>query len=157
MSTNIKQADKSQVVNVGQEAVERCLTFDIDNLIFGVSTNYIIEIITDHIITPVPMMPGYVKGIINLRGQIVPIIDIRLRLGKPEIPYTNHTCIIVLNVNSVVLGIVVDAVDQVLNIDYSKISTVPNHDQEELVSNMMSLSDHHVVLFLDCETLVNPC
>ncbi len=83
------------------EAMERYLTFRTDNLIFGVSTNYIIEIITNHVITAMPMMPNYVKGIINLRGQIVPIIDIRLRLGKPAIEYTSTTCVIVLNVDSV--------------------------------------------------------
>lgn len=142
-------------ISGGTETMERYLTFRTDNLIFGVSTNYIIEIITNHAITPMPMMPGYVKGIINLRGQIVPIIDIRLRLGKPAIEYTNTTCVIVLNVDSVFIGVIVDAVDQVLDIDYSSISPVPANNREELVSGMISLPDNHVVLLLDCETLVN--
>lgn len=137
------------------EAMERYLTFHTDNLIFGVSTNYIIEIITNHVITAMPMMPNFVKGIINLRGQIVPIIDIRLRLGKPAIEYTNASCVIVLNVNSIYIGIIVDAVEQVLDIDYSRISPVPANNREELVSGMISMPDNHVVLLLDCETLVN--
>lgn len=137
------------------EAMERYLTFHTDNLIFGVSTNYIIEIITNHVITAMPMLPDYVKGIINLRGQIVPIIDIRLRLGKPAIEYTSASCIIVLNVDSVFIGIIVDAVEQVLDIDYSKISPVPANNREELVSGMISMPDNNVVLLLDCETLVN--
>ncbi len=137
------------------EAMERYLTFRTDNLIFGVSTNYIIEIITNHVITAMPMMPNYVKGIINLRGQIVPIIDIRLRLGKPAIEYTSTTCVIVLNVDSVFIGIIVDAVEQVLDIDYSRISSVPASNREELVSGMISMPDNKVVLLLDCETLVN--
>lgn len=137
------------------EAMERYLTFRTDNLIFGVSTNYIIEIITNHVITAMPMMPGYVKGIINLRGQIVPIIDIRLRLGKPTIEYTSTTCVIVLNVDSVYIGIIVDAVEQVLDIDYSRISSVPASNREELVSGMISMPDNKVVLLLDCVTLVN--
>lgn len=136
-------------------SIERYLTFRSDNLVFGVSTNYIIEIITNHAITLMPMLPSYVKGIINLRGQIVPIMDIRLRLGKPAIEYTNTTCIIVLNVNSVFIGIMVDAVEQVLDIDYSSISAVPANNREELVSGMISMPDNHVVLLLDCETLVN--
>lgn len=139
----------------GSETMERYLTFHTDNLIFGVSTNYIIEIITNHVITSIPMMPGYVKGIINLRGQIVPIIDIRAKLGKPAIEYTNASCVIVINVDSVFIGIIVDAVDQVLDIDYSRISPVPSSNREELVSGMISLPDNHVVLLLDCETLVN--
>lgn len=137
------------------DTTERYLTFHTANLIFGVSTNHIIEIITNHAITAMPMMPNYVKGIINLRGQIVPIVDIRLRLGKPEIEHTNTTCIIVLNVDSVYIGIIVDAVEQVLDIDYSKISPVPANNHEELVSGMISLQDESVVLILDCETLVN--
>lgn len=137
------------------EAMERYLTFRTDNLIFGVSTNYIIEIITNHVITAMPMMPNYVKGIINLRGQIVPIIDIRLRLGKPAIEYTSTTCVIVLNVDSVYIGIIVDAVEQVLDIDYSRISSVPASNREELVSGMISMPDNKVVLLLDCVTLVN--
>jgi len=137
------------------DTTERYLTFRTENLIFGVSTNYIIEIITNHTITAMPMMPDYVKGIINLRGQIVPIIDIRLRLRKPPIEYTNTTCVIVLNVDSVFIGIIVDAVEQVLDIDYSRISAVPANNREELVSGMISIPDNHVVLLLDCETLVN--
>ncbi|MDR0926118.1 MAG: chemotaxis protein CheW, partial [Hungatella sp.] len=115
------------------EATERYLTFRTENLTFGVSTNYIIEIITNHTITAMPMVPGYVRGIINLRGQIVPIMDIRSRLGKPDIEYTSSSCIIVLNVDSVFIGIIVDSVEQVLDIDYSRISPVPANNREELV------------------------
>lgn len=143
------------LASAGTEVMERYLTFHTDNLIFGVSTNYIIEIITNHVITPMPMMPNFVKGIINLRGQIVPIIDIRLRLAKPEIEYKSTSCVIVLNVDSVYIGIIVDAVEQVLDIDYSRISNVPANNREELVSGMISMPDNKVVLLLDCETLVN--
>lgn len=137
------------------DSTERYLTFRTDKLLFGVTTNYIIEIITNHVITPVPMLPAYVKGIINLRGQIVPIIDIRARLRKPAIEYTGASCVIVLNVDSVFIGIIVDSVDQVLNIDESKISPVPSGNREELVNGMISVDDSGVVLILDCETLVS--
>ena len=135
-------------------STERFLTFSSDGLNIGVSTNYVIEIITNHAITMVPLVPDYVKGIINLRGQIIPIIDIRLRMGKPSIEYTNTTCIIVLNINSVYIGIIVDAVQQVIDIDQSKISPVPVENQQELISGMISSSERSVILFLDCEQLV---
>ena len=61
--------------------IQRFLTFVSDNINFGVSTDYIIEIISNHMICPLPMVPDYIKGIINLRGQTIPIIDIRLRMG----------------------------------------------------------------------------
>ena len=135
-------------------STERFLTFSSDGLNIGVSTNYVIEIITNHAITMVPLVPDYVKGIINLRGQIIPIIDIRLRMGKPSIDYTSSTCIIVLNIDSVQIGIVVDAVQQVMDIDQSQISPVPVENQQELINGMVSSGDRSVILFLDCEQLV---
>ena len=101
-----------------------------------------------------PLAPDYVKGIINLRGQIIPIIDIRLRMGKPSIDYTSSTCIIVLDINSIQIGIIVDAVQQVMDIDQSQISPVPVENQQELISGMISSGDRSVILFLDCEQLV---
>ena len=135
-------------------STERFLTFSSNGLNIGVSTNYVIEIITNHIITVLPLVPDYVKGIINLRGQIIPIIDIRLRMGNPSIDYTNSTCIIVLNINSVQIGIIVNDVQQVMDIDQSQISPVPVENRQELISGMVSSSDRSVILFLDCEQLL---
>ena len=135
-------------------STERFLTFSSNRMNIGVSTNYVIEIITNHIITVLPLVPDYVKGIINLRGQIIPIIDIRLRMGNPSIDYTNSTCIIVLNINSVQIGIIVDDVQQVMDIDQSQISPVPVENRQELISGMVSSSDRSVILFLDCEQLL---
>lgn len=133
---------------------ERFLTFTSDGLSIGVSTNYVIEIITDHSITMLPLVPDYVKGVINLRGQIIPIIDIRLRMGKPSIEYTDTTCIIVLNINSTQIGIIVDAVQQVMDINKRQISPVPVENQQELINGMVSSGDRSVILFLDCEQLL---
>lgn len=134
-------------------STERFLTFSSNGLTIGVSTNYVIEIITDHAITMLPLVPNYVTGIINLRGQIIPIIDIRLRMGKPSADYTNTTCIIVLSIDSVQIGIIVDAVQQVMDIDQKQISPVPVENQQELISRMVSSGDR-VILFLDCEQLI---
>ncbi len=135
-------------------STERFLTFSCDGLNIGVSTNYVIEIITDHAITMLPLVPDYVKGIISLRGQIIPIIDIRLRIGKTPIDYTSTTCVIVLDINSLPIGIIVDAVQQVMDIDQTKISPVPVENQQELISGMVSTANRSVILFLDCEQLV---
>lgn len=135
-------------------STERFLTFSSNGLNIGVSTNYVIEIITNHSITMLPLVPDYVRGIINLRGQIIPIIDIRLRMGKPSIDYTSSTCIIVLNINSIQIGIIVDAVQQVMDIDQSQISPVPVENQQELISGMVSSANSSVILFLDCEQLI---
>ena len=156
MSADTLESTTVQEVMEGDAHVstERFLTFSSNGLNIGVSTNYVIEIITNHSITMLPLAPDYVKGIINLRGQIIPIIDIRLRMGKPSIDYTSSTCIIVLDINSIQIGIIVDAVQQVMDIDQSQISPVPVENQQELISGMISSGDRSVILFLDCEQLV---
>ena len=156
-TTNEVTIDEMDAITDASEApvsTERFLTFNSDGLTFGISTNYVTEIITNHTITNLPLVPNYVKGIINLRGQIIPIIDIRLRMGKPAISYTNHTCIIVLNIDSVYIGIIVDMVQQVIDIDKDMISSMPIEDRKELVNGMITFDESSVLLFLDCEQLV---
>lgn len=156
MSIDTNEINTEEVVAAEAPiSTERFLTFTSDGLTIGISTDYVTEIITNHNITVLPLVPDYVKGIINLRGQIIPIIDIRLRMGKEAIAYTNHTCIIVLNIDSVLIGIVVDMVQQVIDIDKSLISSMPIEDHQELINGMVSLDERSVLLFLDCEQLVN--
>lgn len=155
MSDNTNNTQEAAIRETIAEDRERFLTFMSDGLTFAVSTNYIIEIVTDYAITFLPMVPDFVKGIINLRGQIIPIIDIRLRLGKMPIDYTRTTCIIVLEINAVSIGIVVDSVSQVLDINKENISSVPVNNQQEMVNGMISLDDGSVVLLLDCAELVD--
>lgn len=152
-SENTMIEETGELANV--LSTERFLTFSSDGLTIGVSTDYVTEIITNHTITPLPLVPDYVKGIINLRGQIIPIIDIRLRMGKPAIDYTNTTCIIVLNIDSIHLGIIVDAVQQVVDVDREEISSVPVENQQELINGMISFDERTVILFLDCEELTH--
>ena len=137
--------------NEAPVSTERFLTFTCDGLNIGVSTNYVIEIITDHSITMLPLVPDYLKGIISMRGEI---IDIRLRMGKLPIEYTSTTCIIILDINDVKIGILVDAVQQVMDVDQSLISPVPVENQQELIRGMVSSGNNSVILFLDCEKLI---
>lgn len=141
-----------QIVDI---PTERYLTFRTDGLTMGVSTNYVIEIITDNFITELPRVPDYIRGIINMRGQIVPIIDIRLKMGRSMSEYTDTTCIIVLDINSVYIGIIVDSVQQVIDVDNTQISPIPVEDHQKLVNGMISLSSQEVLLFLNCEELIS--
>ncbi len=150
-NTNIEDQE-----TVGAEAdipMERYLTFRSDNTTIGVSTNYVIEILTDQTITELPMVPGFIKGIINMRGQIVPIIDIRAKMGKFA-EETETTCIIVLEIDTTYVGILVDNVEQVLDVDKSQISPIPVEDQQGLMDGMISLSNQEVLLFLNCQELI---
>lgn len=119
MSEDTKIIIDDDMDEVGEIEVEkeRFLTFRSADLTFAVNTKYVIEIITNHSITTLPMVPEYIKGIINLRGQIIPIVDIRLRLGKPSIDMENNesNCIIVLDIDSISVGIIVDSVSQVVD------------------------------------------
>lgn len=105
-------------------------------------------------IRPLPMVPGYIKGIINLRGMVIPVIDLRMRMGKSPAEETASSCIIVLEIEDVTIGVLVDAVIQVLDIDLAKTTTIPVHDNQELANSMTSLEDGTVVLFLNCEQMI---
>ncbi len=135
-------------------SVERYLTFLSDNIAFGVSTNYVIEIIANYAIREVPNVPSYVKGVINLRGQVLPVIDVRLRMNKPFKEYNNNTCIIILEIDTVLIGLIVDSVLQVQDIDTSVASPIPIENGGDLTNAMLSLPDGTVVLLLDCDAVI---
>ena len=131
---------------------DRYLLFNIDDTKYGVSLEYVLEIINVQTITQVPGVAHYIKGIINLRGKIIPIIDVRLKLGLPEREYDDKTCIIVLNVNEVQVGVIVDRVSEVVNAENSQLS-VPSEVGEatsRYLSSILELDDK-IVLIIDCE------
>ena len=133
---------------------ERCLTFESGGLVMYMSTSYVIEIINDHSITALPMVPHYVKGIINLRGSILPVIDIRLLMDREAEEYTSKTCIIVLNIDSVAIGIIVDRVRQVIDIDLSEVQPIPLRNRQKLCNGMITLDSREVAMSFDAEALV---
>ncbi|VYT37520.1 Chemotaxis protein CheW [[Clostridium] bolteae] len=136
-------------------SVERCLTFESGGLVLFLSTKYVIEIINAYAIPPLPLVPSFIKGIINLRGQILPVVDIRLCMGKPEVEYTNKTCIVVLNVDSISLGIVVDSVRQVMDINFQDVRPIPVKRQQKLLDGMVNIEDGGVLMSFDCHALAN--
>lgn len=138
-----------------QGSMEKYLNFRSDGLLFGINTSYVTEIITNTKPTHVPMTPHYVKGIINLRGQIIPIVDIRLRLGKMEIEYDDKSCIVVIEYSGIAIGIVVDTVVNVVDVDVSNISPMPENNVQEMVNGVISLGENETLMILDCELLIN--
>ena len=136
--------------------VERCLTFESGDLILYIGTKHVIEIINNYPITSLPLMPPYIKGIINLRGQILPVVDIRLRMGKEAAEYTDNTCVIVLDIDSVSLGIVVDSVRQVIDIDLQNVKPIPLKRQQKLLDGMVTMEDGSVFMSVDCQALASP-
>ena len=105
------------------------LTFSLAGEEYGIGILKVSEIIGMMPVTPVPQTPDFVKGVINLRGKVIPVIDLRLRFGLDATSYTERTCIIVVEIHgesgSVPMGIVVDAVSEVLNIRGTDIENTP--------------------------------
>lgn len=139
--------------NASEEVVTRkFVTFRTENLLFGIQVEDVVEIITNYPITRVPMVPPYVRGIINLRGQTIPLLDMRMRLN---IAPKDNDCIIVLNVNEMQIGILVDTVCQIIDIPVDSILPVPSHNAQKYVSGMSAMPDKSgTMLVLDCPLLL---
>ncbi len=118
-----------QAVKVMGDREGKYLTFILAGEEYGIGILKIKEIIGMMTITPIPQTPSYVKGVINLRGKVIPVIDLRLKFGMEAMDYTERTCIIVVEINSeaghVLIGIVVDTVSEVLNIKGNDIESSP--------------------------------
>lgn len=107
------------------ELAGKWLTFWLDGQLFGASIVHVEQILSMMPITEVPEYPNYAKGVINIRGAIIPLIDLRLRLGKEEAAYTEHTCIIICRVGEDQIGFIADSVDAVITIAPGQISAPP--------------------------------
>jgi purine-binding chemotaxis protein CheW len=118
------QAVKTMTIQTG-----KYLTFFLEKEEYGIGILKVKEIIGMMPITTVPRTPEFVKGVINLRGKVIPVMDLRLKFSMEAIPYSDRTCIIVVEIDSqdstVLIGIVVDAVSEVLNIRSEEIEETP--------------------------------
>ncbi|MGN0649954.1 MAG: chemotaxis protein CheW [Oscillospiraceae bacterium] len=135
----------------------KVMTFHIGDQIYGIEITYVVEIIEMQHITKIPHVPSYIKGIINVRSKVVPIVDIRARFGKPEIPYTSRTCIIILAMGEISVGIIVDSVADVEDIHSSDISATPENkavNSNEFIQYMIR-SGNDVKLILDVAKLLD--
>ncbi|MGI6734212.1 MAG: chemotaxis protein CheW [Anaerovoracaceae bacterium] len=142
---------------LGEETQQgRFLTFSLDDEVYGIEILYVTEIIGMQSITRVPEVPDYVKGIINLRGKIIPVIDVRLKFGREPIEYTERTCIIVIDIDDVSVGLIVDKVDEVLTIEEGGIAAPPASKTgfENRYIKGIGKSGGNVQLLLDCEKLL---
>jgi purine-binding chemotaxis protein CheW len=131
------------------------LTFWIDSQLFGIPIAHVAQIVGMQKITEIPESPYFTKGIINLRGAITPVIDVRLRLGKPEAEYNERTCIIVTDINNSSVGFIVDEVDAVMIIDETLISPPPHTSSgsESYITGIGKL-ENTIVLLMDTRKIV---
>lgn len=133
------------------------LTFAVGNEVYGIEIKYVKEIIGIQQITQIPEVPDYVKGIINLRGKIIPVIDVRLKFKKEPIEYSDRTCIIVIDIQTLSVGFIVDNVAEVLVIPEENI--VPPPENRTGFSNRyikgIGKIGSDVKLILECEKLMS--
>lgn len=131
----------------------RYLIFVIDDLKLGVDAEFVVEILSSHTATALPLVPSYVRGIFNMRGQIIPVLDIRRRLGKSDNEAEN--LLVVLNYDNTQIGILVDAVDQMVEIADEDILPMPAQNMQRFVSGMCTIPDGSgTMLVLDCGQLL---
>jgi purine-binding chemotaxis protein CheW len=120
----------SKTASQKDQRAGKYLTFALGNEEFAVQVLRVREIMGIQEITAVPQTPHYVKGVINLRGKVIPVVDLRLKFGLPEVEYTQRTSIIVAQINGVSrklqIGIIVDGVSEVLTLQASDIEDTPD-------------------------------
>ena len=136
----------------------RFLTFYLDKDVYGIEIKYINEIIGIQKITKIPEVPHYAKGVINLRGKIVPVIDLRLKFKKEEKEYDDRTCIIIVSINDILVGLIVDNVDEVAKIPKENIAQPPDYKvgfHNRYIKGIGKNDDSDTVkLLLDCEKIL---
>ena len=127
------------------------LTFVLAGEIYGLGILQVREIIGMTDITAVPRTPEFVKGVINLRGRVVPVVDTRLKFGMPEDEPTDRTCIIVVDVGEADVGLIVDEVSEVMNIPADQIEDAPSFgaDVDTRFILGMTKADDKVTILLD--------
>ena len=137
---------------------EQFLTFRLDGQEYGISILKVQEIKGWDKMTPIPNSPPYVKGVLNLRGVIVPVFDLRLRFGLPETVRDAFTVIIVVNIGGRMAGIVVDAVSDVINVSPEQQCAAPEYEGQqnrEFIKGLAQVDDKLLIL-LDIDRMVNP-
>jgi len=136
---------------------DKFLTFTVGKEDYGLEIYHVTEIIGIQKITEVPDMPDYVKGVINLRGKVIPIMDVRKRFKFEERAYDDRTCIIVVNINDTSLGLVVDTVKEVSDIPEKDIQPPPEiaeGNRQFFIRGLGKIEDD-VKILLDAEKLLS--
>jgi purine-binding chemotaxis protein CheW len=153
----IENIDMSEFSQEDEETLlNRYLTFRIGGEIYGFEIYYVTEIIGIQKVTEVPNTPNYINGITNLRGIIYPVVEVRTRFGLEKIPYTDKTCIILVRVRGMGVGLVVDNVSEVIRIEPNTIFPPPQTYKGSKSKYIRAIAkiDKDVKILLDLEKLL---
>ena len=159
--SNTAILDHQGTAPVKPERAGKYLIFQLGKEEFGTRVLTVREIMGVLDITAVPHTPPYLKGVINLRGKVIPVIDLRLKFGMPEIPYDHRTCIIVVQVEApesvVLMGLVVDGVAEVLTLTEADIEDTPDFGQGVATDYLLGMAKikGKVKILLDMDRVLN--
>lgn len=139
------------------DPVLQWVTFRLDDESYGINVMQVQEVLRYTEITPVPGAPGYVLGIINLRGNVVTVIDTRQRFGLPPAPITDNTRIVIIEVDRQVVGILADSVAEVVYLRQSEIETAPNVGNEESAKFIQGVCNKNgeLLILVDLEKMMS--
>jgi len=160
----MQTAEGKTAGNVPEKQVNRegkYLTFSLAGEEYGIGIRKVKEIIGLMAITPVPQTPEYIKGVINLRGKVIPVVDMRLKFGMAGVESTERTCIIVVEIDSlhhkISMGLVVDSVSEVLNIRAAEIENTPDFGSKLNTDYILGMakSGQGVKILLDIDRVMS--
>lgn len=142
---------RAETAEANDDLVGRFLSFYVGDVLYGVELLYVKEIIGLQQITRIPSLPDYITGIMNLRGKVIPIIDVRLKLGQEPRSYDEKTCAIITLIADMQVGLIVDSVAEVISSGQALKLLPPEMPAsgENYIHSIMHL-DNKVVLCLDC-------
>lgn len=154
MSTSVNRTEPDAVA---QRRSGKFLTFFLANEEYGIEILRVQEIIGLLPITRVPRTPDFIRGVINLRGRVIPIVDLRLKFGMEAVEATNETCIVVVQIQGVQTGLVVDRVSEVLDISESDVEDSPNFGDEVNIEYLLGIAKTggRVRLLLDIDRVLS--
>ena len=137
---------------------DKYLTFRIASEDYGIAIANVTEIIGIQSITEIPEMPDYIKGVINLRGKVIPVMDVRLRFKLPPREYDERTCIIVVEIDTTSVGLVVDTVNEVADIPEEQVEPAPKskHKGGNYIQGLGKIGQE-VKILLDINKVLDNC
>jgi purine-binding chemotaxis protein CheW len=157
MSETNQAAQLNEEISAMNDLAGKYLTFVLDQEEYGIEILKVREIIGMIEVTPVPQVPHCIKGVINLRGKVIPVADLRLKFGMEEKGYDEETCIIVLDVAGTLMGAIVDTVSEVLDVVGEQIEPTPDFGSRldtEYILGMGKIGDK-VKILLDIDKVLS--
>ncbi len=157
-----EETEEDDIFLVGEEdessQANKYLLFNLKDELYGIAIANITEIIEMQRITEMPDMPGYVKGVINLRGRVIPVIDLRMRFGMEERAYDDRTCVVIANIGEASMGFIVDTVAEVHDILEKNIEPPPDFKTDagrnHYISGLGKIGDK-VTILIDVDKILH--